>query len=177
MNFIKTFQKYLDYKKNRLKIHTVLFISVFLIMFINAGILTITSTSFFEQYKQFFYVFFISSVLVAFYIFFKDYSYSKLESKLSSMKYIGNLNNLFDLNDPVEKSVLIKYSSGIGSNLIENKGVTGDLIIQILDEIESIKAENLKIKKLKDAIDTNENLKLMVKQIDEINSSKNYSRY
>lgn len=93
------------------------------------------------------------------------------------MKYIGNLNNLFDLNDPVEKSVLIKYSSGIGSNLIENKGVTGDLIIQILDEIESIKAENLKIKKLKDAIDTNENLKLMVKQIDEINSSKNYSRY
>ena len=93
------------------------------------------------------------------------------------MKYIGNLNNLFDLNDPVEKSVLIKYSSDIGSNLIENKGVTGDLIIQILDEIESIKAENLKIKKLKDAIDTNENLKLMVKQIDEINSSKNYSRY
>lgn len=167
MNFKKTFKEYLYLKQHHNKINIQLF-SVFFIS------VTCFLLSIFNSLHHDFFglcLILLSFIGIA-YVITKEFYRTHIEERLKNMIYIGDLNEIFDLNSDSDNEILSRNASIIQEDFIENEGLSGKLILQLYNDINALKSIKYKEELLIDKIEKNQNLKLMIEQIENINSRK-----
>lgn len=167
MNFKTTFKEYLYLKQHHNKIN----VQLFLVFFVSATCFLLSiSNSLHHDFLGLCFI--LLSLIGIIYSATKEYYRRNIEKRLKNMIYIGDLNEIFDLNSECDNVILSQNSSLIQDDFIENEGLSGKLILQLYSEINALKSIKHKKDLLIENIEKNHNLKLMIEQIEMINSRK-----
>jgi uncharacterized membrane protein len=167
VNFIKTFKEhtYLRNHKKRLDSQLFLIFSISIVVFFFAFL-----NSLFNDFLNL--VCFLLSMIGVLYAVTKERYRCNIKNRLGSMIYVGDLNEIFDLNSDIDNKILSSNSLEIEEDFIQNQGISGKLILNLHEQIKDLKNIQHKELELQEKIKNNSDLKLMIEQLKFINSKK-----